>query len=124
MKCPVCQASYRPPAVLCRRCGVDLSALIALHDRAIRWHRQALHQLQAGHYATAIAHNDQAIALHPRRPEFHALAGQLWALQGAFDRAIACWQIVQTLDPQHPSVVIGLALLQQLQTPDESAPDR
>jgi Flp pilus assembly protein TadD len=118
MKCPVCHASYRPPALLCRRCQVDLSDLIRLHDQAVWHHRQALQRLQAGQYAEAIAQNDQAIALHPQHADFQALAGQLWALQGTFERAIYCWQKVQALDPQHPSVVNGLALLRSLGNSD------
>ncbi len=117
MNCPVCNANYRPPAVLCRRCGVDLSALIRLHDQAVWHHRQALQQGQAGQYAAAIAHSHQAIALHSQSAEFHALAGQLWALQGEVAQAVGCWQTAQALDPQQPTAVKGLALLQQLRPP-------
>jgi Flp pilus assembly protein TadD len=115
MKCPVCHASYRPPAVFCRRCGVDLSPLIRLRDQAVWYHQQAIQCLQAGQYAEAIAQNDQAIALHYQQAEFHALAGQLWALQGVFDRAITCWQTAQALDPQHPIAVACLDILMQLE---------
>ncbi len=114
MKCPVCNAGYRPPAPLCRRCGVDLAALIRLHDQAV-WHqRQALQHYQAGAYAEAIAQTDQAIALQPQEADLHAFAGQLWAGQGQFERAIACWQIAKTLDPHQPLAIACLNILQQL----------
>jgi Flp pilus assembly protein TadD len=115
MKCPVCHAIYRPPAPLCRRCGVDLAPLIRLYDQAVWHHRQALQHLQAGDDEAAIGQNDQAIALHYQQADFHALAGQLWARQGEFKRAIGCWQTAQTLDPKQPLAVACLAILQQLQ---------
>ena len=114
MKCPVCHASYRPPALLCRRCGVDLSPLIRLRDQAVWHHQQAIQYLEAGQYAEAIAENDQAIALHHQQAEFHALAGQLWALQGKFDRAIDDWKTAQALDPKHPIAAACLDSLLQL----------
>lgn len=118
MKCPVCHASYRPPADLCRRCGADLSSLIQVRDQAVWHHRQAIQQLEAGQYAAAIAQNDQAIALHHQQAEFHALAGQLWALQGVFDRATACWQTAQALDPQSLTTGACLDILMQLRNSD------
>ncbi|QZZ20462.1 tetratricopeptide repeat protein [Leptothermofonsia sichuanensis E412] len=54
----------------------------------------------------------QAIALYASRADFHAFAGQLWALQGEFQRAIAAWKKAQQLEPNHP---ISTALLQSLQ---------
>ena len=125
MKCPVCRAPYRPasassaadsdaahanPALrsaLCRRCGVDLSPLIQLHDRAIWHYRQAIQAFRAGDYAVAIASNDQAIALWSNA-DFHAFAGQLWALQGEFLQAIAAWKIAHQLDPQQAIAHAGL----------------
>jgi tetratricopeptide (TPR) repeat protein len=56
--------------------------------------------------------NNQAIALYASRADFHAFAGQLWALQGEFQRAIAAWKKAQQLEPNHP---ISTALLQSLQ---------
>jgi tetratricopeptide (TPR) repeat protein len=121
MKCPVCNANYQPPALVCRRCGVDLAALIRLHDQAVWHHHQALQHYQAGAYAEAIAQTDQAIALQPQQADLHAFAGQLWAWQGQFDRAIGCWQTAQALDPQHPLAGACLAILQQLRAaPNQS----
>jgi len=68
-------------------CGVDLSPLI--HDRAIWYHRQAIQALQAGDYPAATTWNNQALALYVNNAAFHALAGQLWALQGEFRQALA-----------------------------------
>lgn len=107
MKCPVCRATYRSGAI-CHRCGVDLTPLIHLHDQAIWHHRQAIQAFQSGDYATAIAHNGQAITLHTQQPDFHALAGQLLALQGDFPKAIAAWKIAQRLDPKHPTATVFL----------------
>jgi Flp pilus assembly protein TadD len=117
MKCPVCRAIYRslesenqvlegePDSVshLCRRCGADLTALIHLHDQAIWHYRQAVLALGAGDDVTAIAQNNQALALSPHHADFHALAGQLWARQGEFWQAIASWKKAQQLEPQHPT---------------------
>jgi tetratricopeptide (TPR) repeat protein len=131
MKCPVCRAPYRSPALKpqgadpedstpvtlpaaalnCRRCGVDLAPLIRLSDQAIWHHRQAIQSFSAGDYAIAIAHNNQALALNTQQADFHALAGQLWALQGDMTRAIAAWKTAQHLNPQHPTAT---AYLQQL----------
>ncbi|MBW4658591.1 MAG: hypothetical protein KME15_07945 [Drouetiella hepatica Uher 2000/2452] len=105
MKCPVCRALYRPASATaeaaqsCRRCGVNLSPLIQLHDRAVWHHRQAIQAFRAGDYATAIASNNQAIALWSNA-DFHAFAGQLWALQGEFPQAIAAWKAAQQIDSQ------------------------
>jgi tetratricopeptide (TPR) repeat protein len=104
MKCPVCRAIYRPaPSPNCRRCGVDLSPLIRLHDQAVWHHRQAIQELQAGRYAEATVSNQQALALNASSDDFQALAGQLWALQGEFRPAIAAWKRARHLNPQHPT---------------------
>jgi len=104
------QSSPRP-SLVCRRCGVDLAPLIQLYDQAIWYHRQAIQSFQAGDYATAIAHNQQAIALHSQQPDFHALAGQLAALQGDFSQAITAWETAQRLDPKHPTATFFLKLV-------------
>ncbi|MBE9181529.1 tetratricopeptide repeat protein [Oculatella sp. LEGE 06141] len=129
MKCPVCRATYHPASrnrkpsgnednaslrassPLCRRCGVDLSPLIHLHDQAIWHHRQAVQAFKAGDYPTAMSRNDQALALHFNHADFHILAGQLWALQGELGKAIAAWKKAQQLNPDHP---MASALLQCL----------
>jgi Flp pilus assembly protein TadD len=121
MKCPVCRATYRVPESSqrtetnpCHRCGADLSRLIALHDQAIDHHRRAIAQLVAGDFTAAMASNNQAIALHSQHPNFHALAGQLWALQGGFGQAWQAWQLAQKLDPQNTKVSACLDILVQL----------
>jgi tetratricopeptide (TPR) repeat protein len=125
MKCPVCRAIYRssgkgenvnfPSEHLCRRCGGDLTSLIHLHDQAIWHHRQAIQALQSGDYQGSMHRNNQALALYANHADFHALAGQLWALQGEFEAAIAAWQKAQQLSPQHPT---ASACLQFFATPD------
>jgi Tfp pilus assembly protein PilF len=110
MKCPVCRATYRPSGdrssaadeadLLCRRCGVDLSPLIQIHDRAVWHYRQAIQALQARDYAAAAHHNHQALALDRHNADFHALAGQISALQGDLWQAIASWKTARQLDPQ------------------------
>lgn len=130
MKCPVCRAIYRSPgrdqevrdanfgtpdqipaALNCHRCGVDLSPLIHLHDRAVWYHRKAIQALQAGDYPAATAWNEQALALYANNADFHVLAGQLWAVQGEFRQAIGAWKKAQQLNPQHPT---ANAYLQEL----------
>jgi Flp pilus assembly protein TadD len=116
MKCPVCRATYRPPegpeeATLCRRCRVDLSPLIQIHDQAIWHYRQAIQAFKAGDYAAATHHNNQALALDHHNADFHALSGQILALQGEFWQAIAAWKTARQLDPQHP---VATACLQCL----------
>lgn len=132
MKCPVCRATYRSPgskpqgsdpdasipaalpdaaALNCRRCGLDLAPLIRLYDQAIWHHRQAIQSFNAGDYAIAIAHNNQALTLNTHHADFHALAGQLWMLQGDIIRAIAAWKTAQHLNPQHPTATVYLQQL-------------
>lgn len=100
------------PSLPCHRCGVDLAPLIHIHDQAVWYHRQAIQAFNVGDYGTAMIQNNQAIALYSSRADFHAFAGQLWALQGEFQRAIAAWKKAQQLEPNHP---ISTALLQSLQ---------
>lgn len=134
MKCPVCRATYRPaaqgepaahassspsPPYLCRRCGADLTRLLQLHDRALWHYRQAIAGLQTGDYLTAQTQVQQAISLNQRDANFHALAGQLWALQGKFPQAIAAWQQAQTLDPNQLIARECLQLLAQLRSSQE-----
>ncbi len=137
MKCPVCRATYRSSAVReqglgargnafpltrnlipnplnCHRCGVDLSPLIHIHDRAIWHHRQAIQALQAGDYPIATTWNNQALALYVNNADFHALAGQLWALQGEFRQAIAAWEKARQLNPQHSTANVYLQGLEQI----------
>lgn len=117
MKCPVCCAIYRPavpPSYLCRRCGVDLSPLIDLHDRAIWHHRQAIASFKAGDRAAATRQNDLALALYPNHHNFQAFAGQLRALEGEFATAIAAWKQAQQLAPQHPIASNCLEICRQL----------
>lgn len=128
MKCPVCRATYRVPESSqptetqpCHRCGADLLSLIALHDQAIGYHRQAIAQFVAGDLAAAITANNQAIALHSHHPKFHAFAGQLSALQGEFGAALRSWQLAQTIDPQNTMVSACLAILGQLANDPQSS---
>ena len=128
IKCPVCRAVYRPTkaklfvaasaeevrtalASVCRRCGVDLSPLIRIHDQALSYHRQALQFLQQGDYSKAKRNNEQAIALHQNSADFHALAGQLWALEGEFSLAAVSWQKAVDLNPQQPLASSCLQIL-------------
>jgi tetratricopeptide (TPR) repeat protein len=135
MKCPVCRAAYRPlefrdrelgighsptlnpqpstpSAQNCRRCGVDLSPLIRLYDQAIWWHRQAIRAFKANDYSAAMNWNNRAIALHTHNADFHALAGQLWALQGEFGKAIASLKKTQQIEPKHPTAAFLQVVLQ------------
>ncbi|MCU0571133.1 MAG: hypothetical protein MUF49_31780 [Oculatellaceae cyanobacterium Prado106] len=115
MKCPVCNAVYRPvPTQSCRRCGTDLSDLIQLHDRALWHYQQAIQSFTAGDYPQALTQNQQALALHSQNADFHAFAGQLLALQGQWGGAIAAWNQAQSLDPQHPTAQTYLHLLDQI----------
>ncbi len=126
LKCPVCRATYRPKnqsdsddvkpieVKSCHRCGADLGPLIQLHDRAIDRHRKAIALFSQGTIPAALETNAQAIALHSQHPKFHALAGQLWALQGNFDAAIRSWQIAQQLDPKDATVTACLDLMEKL----------
>ncbi len=127
MKCPVCRATYRsseksensnpPSTYLCRRCGVDLTPLIHLHDQAIWYHHQAIQALRSGDDREAMHRNDRALALYANHADFHALAAQIWALQGELGAAIAAWQKALQLNPQHPTAG---TFLQVLATPDLS----
>ncbi|HEY9641972.1 MAG TPA: hypothetical protein V6C57_15905 [Coleofasciculaceae cyanobacterium] len=115
MKCPVCRATYRSPgqtedaaASLCRRCGVDLSPLIQIHDQSIWHYRQAVEAFKAKDYAAAAHHNHQALALDRHNADFHALSGQLLALQGELGQAIAAWKIARQLNSQHPTAAACL----------------
>jgi tetratricopeptide (TPR) repeat protein len=130
MKCPVCRATYRSSgsasshstgfshSLNCHRCGVDLSPLIHVHDRAIKYHRQAIQSLQDRDYSAAISWNNQALALY-NHADFYALAGQLCALQGEFQKAIGAWEKAVQLNPQHPTASI---YLEQLETIRSAAP--
>ena len=136
MKCPVCGAIYRPSLAnkdsggesrettlsspLCRRCGADLSPLIQLHDQALWYHRQAIQSFKAGDYTTATTQNHQALALYSNNADFHALAGQLWALQGEFWQAIDAWKKALELDPQHPTASACLECLMAFEMKCES----
>jgi tetratricopeptide (TPR) repeat protein len=129
MKCPVCRAPYRSASAsfaaspfaseanpasrsqLCRRCGVDLSSLIQLHDQAIWHHRQAIQAFKVADYEAAAVSNNQAIAFWSSNADFYGFAGQLWALQGEFPQAIAAWKKAQQLDPQQTIAHAGLHYL-------------
>jgi tetratricopeptide (TPR) repeat protein len=135
MKCPVCRATYRSPSTRdqeqgedstfqspdllpkllnCHRCGVDLSPLIQIHDQALWYYCQAIQALQAGNYPAAITWNNQALALCSNNADFHALAGQLWALQGEFRQAILAWETARQISPQHQAANAYLAELERL----------
>ena len=119
MKCSVCRATYRITestdlAKPCHRCGADLAPLIQLHDRAIAHHRQAIAQFTAGDLPAAMLANDLAISLHAQNSAFHAFAGQLFALTGAFDNAIRSWQFAQKLDPKNMLVSNYLEIFARL----------
>ena len=132
MKCPVCRATYRSNwggeegelslnsqpqtgrTVLCRRCHVDLSPLIRIHDQALWYHRCALHLTAAREYGQARESNDQALSLQQNNADFHALAGRLWALQGEFRQAIASWQQALRLDPENSTAQNCLQLMTEL----------
>ncbi len=117
MKCPVCRATYRSSNSLCRRCGVDLSPLIEIHDCAIGHHRQALRALKAGDIPNAVVSNDRALALNAGNAAFYALAGRLRALLGDLPAAIRFWQQALIVDAKHPTASRCLALLQGKSSP-------
>ena len=125
MKCPVCRAIYQSShqsgqvSQTCRRCGADLAALIQLHDRALWHYRAAIADCNAAAYQEAQHHMQQALALESNYAAFHAFAGQLWALQGKWQPAIAAWKHAQRLDPNAPIAVPCLKLLAMAQL-DES----
>ena len=75
------------------------------------YHRQALQFLQQGDYSKAKKNNNQAIALHQNSADFHALAGQLWALEGEFSLAAVSWQKALALYPQQPLASSCLQIL-------------
>ncbi|MGA7934167.1 MAG: hypothetical protein WCA35_11520 [Kovacikia sp.] len=113
MKCPVCRATYQPgqASPICRRCGADLSALVQIHDRALWHYRQAIAHLEAEAYPNAQTHIQQALALNSRNAAFHALAGQIWALQGNWLPAIDAWKHAQQIDPGNAIAADCLKLL-------------
>lgn len=121
MKCPVCRAIYRPSRITtdfrliastsCRRCGVDLAPLISLHDLALWHHRAAIQSFQSGDLVKAITQNQHAIAIDSRNADFHVFAGQILALQGEFNLAIAAWHKAMEISPQHPKAAKFLQLL-------------
>jgi tetratricopeptide (TPR) repeat protein len=96
--------------IACRRCGADLAPLIHLYDQALWHHHQALVFFRQRNYEQAKACNDQALALHGQQPNFHALAGQLWAMEGNFATAIAAWCTALHLDPENVTAKAGLQL--------------
>ncbi|NJL19634.1 MAG: tetratricopeptide repeat protein [Leptolyngbyaceae cyanobacterium SM1_3_5] len=103
IKCPVCRADYRTSATSsCRRCGADLAPLIEIHDRSIWHYQQAIAAFKSSQIFAAQQQIDFAIALNSRSADFHAFAGQLWALQGKFDRALAAWRSAIAIDADHP----------------------
>lgn len=122
MKCPVCRAIYRSSRInedspvisstCCRRCGVDLAPLISLHDLAILHHRAAIQSFQSGDLVAAIAQNQHAIAIHSHNADFQVFAGQILALQGEFDLAIAAWRKAMEISPQQPKAAEFLQLLE------------
>jgi tetratricopeptide (TPR) repeat protein len=137
MKCPVCRATFRSPedrnqesgaeemnnsnprkpisqAYNCHRCGVDLSPLIYIHDQALWYHRQAIQERQVGNYSAATAWNNQALALHSSNADFHALSGQIYALQGEFRQAIIAWEKARQLNPQHRTANVYLQELKKM----------
>ncbi len=109
MKCPVCRAVYRSsPEQSCRRCGADLSALIRVHDQAV-WHYQnAIAALESNDLAHAQEQIGRALFLHSQNADFHAFAGQLWALQGNLQGAIAAWKKATALDSTHKTALDAL----------------
>jgi len=131
LKCPVCGAVYRPSISIdrqegqegqgelsCRRCKVNLSELIRIHDLSIWYHRQALDLCRKRDYLTAQANNNRAIALYSRYAEFHTLAGKLSALQGNFRQAIAAWRIALEIDPQNEIATCCLQMVSQFKIID------
>jgi len=128
LKCPVCGAVYHPSISIegqegqgelsCRRCKVNLSELIHVHDQAIWYHRQALDLYQQGDYLAAQVNNNQAIALYSRYAEFHTLAGKLSALQGNFSQAIAAWLKALEIDPQNEIATCCLQIVGQFKIID------
>ncbi|WP_373529007.1 tetratricopeptide repeat protein [Nostoc sp.] len=138
MKCPVCEAIYRPTkgnkgsleqrnndyteesTILspptCKRCKVDLSDLLRLHDQAIWYHREGLDLLSQELYSEAAAHNNQALALYSSNADFHALAGKLWALQGEFPEAIASWQQAIKFNPENAIACDCLQMIKLMAT--------
>jgi len=121
MKCPVCRAIYRPSRInedsclisstCCRRCGVDLAPLICLHDLALWHYPEAIQSFKSVDLVKAISQNQQAIALDSRNADFYVLSGQILALQGELDLAIAAWHKAMAISPKHSKAVEFLQLL-------------
>jgi tetratricopeptide (TPR) repeat protein len=109
MKCPVCRAVYKPsPEQACRRCGADLAALIRVHDQAVWHYRAAITALESRDLSRAQEQIGRALFLHSQNADYHAFAGQLWALQGNFQGAIAAWRKATAIDAKHPTALNAL----------------
>ena len=126
MKCPVCRAIYRPSRInedsrsiastSCHRCGVDLDPRICLHDLALWHHREAIQSFKSGDLMEAISQNQRAISLYSSNADFYVLAGQVFALLGELEEAIAAWHKAVKIDPKHPKAgellrILGIAPL-------------
>ena len=60
----------------------------------------------------AISQNQRAIALYSSNADFYVLAGQVFALLGELEEAIAAWHKAIAISPQHPKAVKFLQLLE------------
>jgi Flp pilus assembly protein TadD len=78
---------------------------------ALWHHREAIQAFKLGDLVEAIAQNQQAIALHSRNADFYVFAGQILALQGEFNHAIAAWHKAMEISPKHPKATEFLQLL-------------
>lgn len=72
-QCPHCRARYRG-GTECYRCGMDLSLLLQIEERAQAWERIAVKRLASGDLAQAEVAVARALALQ-RRPLAVALQG-------------------------------------------------
>jgi len=80
-RCPNCNARQRGEEDHCHRCGMDLTALLAIEAWAEHWERQALARLAAGDAGGARAAARRALGLQRRElaAVIHGFVGWLAA---------------------------------------------
>lgn len=100
MQCPFCQTENREDRETCYVCAKDISTIRLLANKARQHYNDALEHAERDRVPEAIGELKNALDLDSSLINAHVVLGTLYARQGNFAEARACWKQALQQQPE------------------------
>lgn len=121
VNCPRCRRPQRRLGERCAQCGVDLTALVRIVERADGAYDAAVRAARAGRWAEAGEQASVALAFVPDDVDAVVLLAKVAERQGRRERSVELWERAGELAPDRSDVPVALAALRTPVGPLERA---